>query len=146
MTDVEKAYIAGLFDGEGTVGYYFKTSLGYHRAQVAIYNYDPRVMVWLRKRLPFGSVVSSNQGKRKKHKGWAWSVNRRRRVESFLRLIRPYLVVKANQVDLLFSLWEAEQQIKQRTGRTVTSELLTLRSRAEADLKDSKTSAFVSLH
>mgnify|MGYP001608779721 CR=1 FL=1 len=144
LTETEKAYLAGLFDGEGTVGYYLKKAIGYHRAQIAIYNSDPRIMEWIRSRIPFGNIVTN---KISRHRGWAWMVTSNAQVTEFLVTIRPYLIIKANQVDLLLSLWDAEQKIRgSKKIVKLTSDHLALREMAARQLKLSKTAYFECIH
>ena len=142
LTETEKAYLAGIFDGEGSVGYYLKGKSGYHTAQVAIYNCDPRVMDWIRDKVKFGSI-STNQ-KTGKYIGWSWICNSNRQVTEFLTTIRPYLIVKSDQVDLLLSLRDAEQEI--RSEFRLSPEVLALRERTVEQLKLLKTAHFKSIH
>lgn len=139
MTQTEIAYIAGLFDGEGTIGYYFKTKLNGYLAQLAIYNTDPRVMVWLKKVVPFGGVFSNNNKPGRK-RGWQWMLSSRPQIEQFVRAIRPYLVIKADQVDLILALWEAEDKLKR--GQRISEEIKQLRREAEINLKMLKTAQY----
>lgn len=142
LTETEKAYLAGLFDGEGTVGYYFKTKLKYHLAQVAIYNSDPRIMVWIKARLPFGSIATN---KVTQYRGWSWVASGKNNLKEFLLAIRPYLIIKANQVDLLLSLWDAEQKIRS-PRRKLPQEVIDLRNSTVIEMKRLKTANFQSIH
>ena len=141
LTDTEAAYLAGVFDGEGTLGYYFKKSGKYHVASLAIYNTDPRVMAWIRTHVSVGGVYLN---KNNKHKGWQWQLNSKKQIIAFLNQIRPYLVIKAEQVDLLLSLWDAEQKIHR--GRRLSEEVLYLRQDTEMKLKQLKTAYLESIH
>lgn len=141
MTIAEIAYIAGLFDGEGTVGYYKKTGSGYHLAQAAIANNDPRVMRWLRERLPYGTITCGDAPT--SYKGWQWRIASKKQVKAFLSMIRPFLVIKADQVDLLFSLWDAEQ--KMRGNHKLSPEILSLRDDTVQELKRLKKANFTSI-
>lgn len=136
LSIAEAAYIAGLFDGEGTVGYYRKRSSGCHVATLAIYNCDVRVMDWLRLHVPFGGVYR-NKGV---VNGWQWQLNSKRQIQDFLIAIRPYMIIKADQVDLLQSLWAAEQKV--RTEHRLSNEVLALRMRVEFGLKSLKVASY----
>lgn len=138
LTETEKAYLAGIFDGEGTVGYYFKGRSQYHAASVAIYNSDPRIMMWIKDRIPFGAVVTNKVGK---HVAWAWMVTGKKPVYEFLTTIRPYLIIKADQADLLISLLDAEQGICGK-GKQLSEETLALRYATEEQLRHLKTAKF----
>ena len=143
ITETEKAYLAGLFDGEGTIGYYFKTALRYHLAQLAIYNCDPKVMTWLKNRVSIGKVYLS-KGKNANYKGWQWQLNSKSQIIEFLSNIRPYLIIKADQVDLLFSLWIAEQKI--RSKHKLSQDIIDLRNMTMRELKQLKTASYVATH
>ena len=144
LTELEKAYLAGLFGGEGSVGYYYKSATGYHAAQVQISNSSPEIIEWLRERIPFGSIAVTNN-KKCKYTNWSWICNSRLKVKEFLETIRPYLVFKSKQVDLLFSLWDAEQKIGCGAGVKLSEDTVKLRQYTEAQLKLLKTSSFESI-
>lgn len=144
LTETEKAYLAGLFDGEGSVGYYFKSKLGYHQATVQISNSSPEIITWLQSKIPFGSISVTNN-KKCRYTNWAWTCNSRRQAQEFLQTIRPYLVFKSKQVDLLFSLWNAEQKIGCRSGAKLSEATVQLRWDTEAQLKLLKTASFESV-
>lgn len=141
LTETEKAYLAGLFDGEGTIGYYCKLKVGYHTASLAIYNTDARVMTWIKERIDFGGIYLNKGGK---HKAWQWQLNSKAQIQEFLTAIRPYLVIKADQVDLLFSLWNAEE--KTRAGRKLSGEVLQMRADTELKLKSLKVAQLHGIH
>lgn len=141
LTELEKAYLAGLFDGEGSVGYYWKTAIGYHVAQAQISNSSPEIIDWLRVRIPFGSIAATNN-KKCRYNNWTWSCSSKTQLREFLEAIRPYLVFKAKQVDLLFSLWDAEQKIGCRSGVRLSDVTLTLRKVTEDQLKHLKVASY----
>lgn len=142
MTVAEIAYTAGLFDGEGTIGYYYKTSSGIHIPQLAIYNTDIRVMRWIKDKFGVGGIYLNKFGK---NQGWQWQLNSRAQINAFLRMIRPYLIIKADQVDLLFSLWDAERGIC-GSGKRLSKATLALRVETEAKLKQLKTANLKASH
>lgn len=140
LTETEKAYLAGLFDGEGSIGYYKKKTLGYHVSRVTIYNTDAKVMDWLAKKVNFGSVTANRNFE---HFVFAWIVSGNKHVVEFLTAIRPYLIIKAEQADLLLTSLSAEQE-KRGTRKRLTSEELETRDNLVEQLKNLKTSHFVS--
>lgn len=117
-------------------------SLVPHIAQLAIYNTSTEVMSWIKEKVRFGGVYLNQGGK---NKGWQWQLNSKSQIQEFLSMIRPYLVIKASQVDLLFSLWNAEQGIC-GSGKRLSKETLALRVETEAKLKELKTTGLVSVH
>ena len=109
LLDTEKAYIAGLFDGEGCVT--LTKSRNHHQPRILISNSDIRVIEWLQTKLPFGRYKAINSKNiRNSHTVWVWALGSKDNVKLFLILIRPYLIIKADQADLLLSLLDAEQE------------------------------------
>lgn len=144
LSETEKAYLAGLFDGEGTIGYYLKKKIGYHIVQVAIYNTDPRIMNWIKERIHFGSITTN---KRTKYIHWGWMISSKSQAVEFLGLIRSYLIIKADQVDLLLSFLNAEQKTRgSGNGKILSIDDITSRNKVENDLKLLKTANFESIH
>lgn len=136
LTDTDKAYLAGLFDGEGCVGYYPRHAKGvpYHSASLHLTSTDPRVISWLLGKVGCGKVSVKNPKDHRKT-SYNWQLSNKTDIAEVLGAIRPYLIIKADQVDLLFSLWKAEEPLHK--GR-VTPELITLRQKAVDDIKHLK--------
>lgn len=142
LTETEKSYLAGLFDGEGCIGYYFKSKIKCHVASLAIYNTNTKVMQWIKDKTGYGGIYLNKGGK---HCGWQWQLNSRSQIIEFLKVIRPYLIIKADQVDLLFSLWDAEQGIC-GSGKRLSQETFDRRNATELKLKNLKTADLISVH
>lgn len=106
-TETELAYAAGCVDGEGNIEIrmrYNKKGTRHHTCQVSISNTDLRMLLWLHAR--FDGVVSPQKRKphSEKHKPvhiWYLST---RSCGDFLAAIRPYLVIKGEQADLVLAL------------------------------------------
>lgn len=113
LTEPEKAYLAGVFDGEGTIGYYdFRQR---HEATVMITQADPRLMIWLLVKIGYGNVHTVKKAyARRKHVVHHWRISNKPRVTDFLEAIYPYLVVKKDQAELLLNLWAGEKPTKNR--------------------------------
>lgn len=113
LTETEKAYLAGLFDGEGCVGYYKRGShkgVPYHSASVHICMTDSRPVKWVMEKVGHGNIsFSIKSGNR--HNVYSWQLSHQSHVREFLLAIRPYLLLKADQVDLLFGLWTIEDEL-----------------------------------
>lgn len=136
LSDVECAYLAGLFDGEGTIGYYDYRNR--HESTVMITNTDPRVMNWLLEKIGYGTVSTiRNTYNRRKHVVHHWRISNKPRVTDFLEAIQPYLIIKKDQADLLLNLWRLESTGKNR----ITPVLKKRRDETMRQLKLLKTSA-----
>jgi hypothetical protein len=135
LSEPEKAYLAGIFDGEGTIGYYdFRNR---HESTVMITNADPRLMSWLLERIGYGNVHTVKKAyHRRKHIVHHWRISNRPRVYEFLEAIVPYLIVKKDQAELLLNLWKIENPGKNR----ITPAVKARRDATVEQLKALKTS------
>ncbi len=149
LTIADAAYIAGLFDGEGTVGYYnasqsSKNRPGYFHASINITNTDPRPLVWIAEVTGIGKVsllkMSDASGRRRP--AYQWQVGKRHEVIAFLVAVRPYLKIKHDQVDILLTHFELEATYTKKHG-SVTSEVVASRQKVADALKVLKRRAFL---
>jgi hypothetical protein len=124
-SDVNRAYVAGVFDGEGSIGFYAKATM------LSITNCDPALMTFLTGK--FGHLHHSGQSRAPtygNYRCYHWSINGHRRVQNFLRGILPYLIVKREQAELLLGPYpETAEQ----------------REQLIAKVRDAKTSALTRL-
>lgn len=107
MKETEKAYLAGLIDGEGTVSIVRLHSRGqgfeHYVASVEISNTDMRMIDWVAKRLG-GSIVANRRKVVAGHKVVYRIGLRNRLAEAVLREVMPFLVVKGRQAELVMEL------------------------------------------
>lgn len=100
--DLEAAYAAGLFDGEGHIGITVtKNGRGekYHRLQVNVTNTNITVIHWLFER--FGGCIHNpryftSENWREAHR---WTIADGK-ASSFLQTVLPYLIIKKSQAEL----------------------------------------------
>lgn len=106
LTEPQKAYIAGIIDGEGSIMGYkvsrkaaargFGWKLG---VSVGNTNYD--LIHWLRDTTGIGSWRESSEPKNPKHKRAAkWYVSSRKDIEQLLEAVLPYLLIKRRNAEL----------------------------------------------
>lgn len=136
LTEAEKGYLAGIFDGEGCVGYYTRFTKGvpYHSASLHICMTDKRPITWIMDKIGYGYVsFSEKSGKRKSV--YSWQLCNKPQIQEVLKAIRPYLTGKGDQVDLLFTLWSIEDTFP---TRTITPELILLRQNTADRIKSLK--------
>jgi hypothetical protein len=103
MVDTELAYAAGLFDGEGSISLVRQNNNRSHSPQVSVASNDCEVLVWFQKR--FGGSIVTKQPRKPTHSvSYDWRLTDRRAL-TFLRIIRPYLVIerKIRRIDLLLN-------------------------------------------
>lgn len=141
LKETEKAYLAGLFDGEGSVGYYNGC------VYITITNTDAAVFSWIRSITSIGIIKSrSRVGSLGKRPTWEWSVRNKQDGRVVLEAMRPFLIIKASQVDLLFSLWDAEEEAKCGRNRKVPAHVAAQRIATEQQLRQLKVAASPSVH
>ena len=117
LSETDKAYIAGVFDGEGTIGYYNYRNR--HESTCMVTNTDPRIMSWLMLKVGYGNVCSlKDNHHRRKHVVHHWRIGGRLRVYDFLSAIAPYLIIKKDQAQVLLDLWSTETRYNPRNEST----------------------------
>lgn len=113
ITKTELAYAAGFFDGEGSIGIAFtKNTNGkrYHRLMISIVQTDPRPLLWIKAR--FGGYMGTGKMHNLGRKlAYTWQSNSQV-AEDFLRTIRPYLIVKAEQADIALAFRETKRNTR----------------------------------
>jgi hypothetical protein len=77
---IEAAYIAGFFDGEG--------SIARRDGRISITQKDPAPLYWIQKKLGCGSVLKRSGD------SYRYGLSGKKRTYQFLMLILPYLIVK----------------------------------------------------
>ena len=135
LSETDKAYIAGLFDGEGSVGYYFRKRA--HSVVISLVNTNFQVLPWLLDRIPVGTLYTRKRGTWKE--SWEISIRKVADVVIFLSTIRPYLIIKADQVDLLLSHLSAEQEIYRANYRKLPDHIIARRFEIDQKLRELKT-------
>lgn len=126
-TDTELAYIAGVLDGEGYIGVYGEK---HHVLTVGVKMCDPEAI---------GAIVDAFGGTNSGYENqfayvFRWIVANRRAYD-FLKAIRPFLRVKAEQADWAIEYYETTFRGK---GTKLSQHDLAQRSEYAAILKDLK--------
>lgn len=138
LTAAQRAYLAGLFDGEGCVGYYKRKgnrNKYSYVSMVLITQSDFRLMLWLEAKIGFGTITTRAG---KKHFEYHWQTNKKSDVKEFLEAIEPYLLLKGQQVRVLLSHLTTEGTESFHKG-TVTPEILAEREKVYSELRRLKT-------
>jgi hypothetical protein len=146
VTEVDKAYLAGFFDGEGCVGYYdaaksYSHRPAYFHASVSVCNTDPRAILWIKKITGMGKskIIRFTDGKRRV--AYQWQIGKKADILLFLHTIRPYLRVKDTQVDVLLAHLATEDAYTKKHG-SVTPEIVESRQHVADQLKKMKRMVF----
>ena len=112
MEETDWAYLAGIVDGEGCID--FRVDKGGHTTpRLQVVTTDERLYVWLQKRL-HGSVSKRPKYNLKWKQSWVWTRTGRSACD-IVQTIRPYLVLKREQADVMAD-WMQRTNLKQNTG------------------------------
>lgn len=85
MTEPEIAWLAGLFEGEGTAGVYGSS------VQCIITSTDQDVIDHVQELFPANKIYYVKRRQPQHKEAWCWRIQDRPRVTRFLELILPYL-------------------------------------------------------
>lgn len=105
MDLAEKAYIAGIIDGEGTVTLVRKHCNNAHSPEITVANTDLRLLKWLQERL--GGMIKKKMKKLPYHsQAYTWVI-RDNRVIDLLNEIEDLLIVKREHSKLITKEYKA---------------------------------------
>jgi hypothetical protein len=120
------AYLAGIIDGEGTIGIYsssLKQPSPSYNLQVLVTNCDAALMMWLVDNI--GGTVNVRKGARPNHRSvFRWRVYNQEAL-ALVEAILPYLVIKRAQAELALRYRDA----KWRDRPTLKAEMHVLNRR-----------------
>ena len=122
MTSDELSYIAGFFDGEGSITIHEngkpspRGKVPNHTLQVSIGNTDPRVLGWIHRNFR-GSLIVRKTVKPNHRQVTQWTI-RAAAALPFLEAIKPFVRMKIEQVNLAIAF----QKTKYRHNTPVAHE------------------------
>ena len=102
LLETEKAYIAGLVDGEGSIGLFTCNTKGSstptYYLQISITNTNKEVLFWVASKIKYGKVGVKPRNNKKWKIAYNWRVNGV--AGKFLEVIYPYLKIKRLQAEI----------------------------------------------
>lgn len=123
LTEVEKAYLAGIIDGEGCIGIGRRrgaTKGGskplYITPTLQVKNTRKELLEWLVERYGGGIYESIDKRNDRRKPIWGWVVAGQRALRA-IKDARPYLLLKTEQADLLLALKRFSTTKRDRLGR-----------------------------
>ena len=121
LSDTEAAYAAGILDGEGSIQFSRNRKSRWPSPIVSIASTDRELLEWFRSRLG-GTIIQKRTYSPTHNVSFDWKLTDRKAL-AFLKIIRPFLVIrrKIDRCDLLLSEYMA---CTPRNGR-YTSEMAT---------------------
>lgn len=134
MDETDKAWMAGIFDGEGSVHigmgcwsgrihdrrrgkHYFQHNQRLAQLRVMVSNTDPRMVSHIHRLTGFGTLRESKRKEPHNRRQWRWEAATQQ-AAAFLALILPYLIVKREAATkaLEFAVFQAKQPHKTKRG------------------------------
>lgn len=112
------AYIAGFFDGEGTISIGKAGPPGSHRACVSVANNNKAVLEWVQKTIELGTL---REQKRKYGITYSLQFNKKEGLQ-FIALIFPYLRIKKPNAIIIFRYWEETKKWARDPERKINLE------------------------
>lgn len=108
VSDIDLAYAAGLFDGEGTFIITKGTCKGQSNRPRPFYFYpaacieirDELIVNWMKEK--FGGIIAKKSKRKENHSDtYIWRIRDYENLRLFINKIHPYLKIKSKQVDIL---------------------------------------------
>ncbi len=99
MVDREtRAYLAGLFDGEGCVHLVTRSNRrASSRVRLTLAQKDPTILYWIQATLGYGQVYTSSGCP-------IWVVQRKKEARRFIQLILPFARIKRGQLEMALQM------------------------------------------
>ena len=116
MTETEKAYIAGIIDGEGSIMLQRIHKNEFHSPCVSVASTSLELLNWLKKTIGKGMIISKKNYNPEVHKDCYSYVLRRNDAIKLIEEIYPYLVIdsKKKRAKLIIEKYKA---LTPRNGR-----------------------------
>jgi hypothetical protein len=105
MTETEAAWLAGFFDGEGSLNCYVRKDKGSEGWRLAIANTNIEALEKCQILTGAGKVRTKPRYKAHYKPQWDWYVYSQRDIADILRQLLPYLVVKKALANSFLEQW-----------------------------------------
>ncbi len=129
MKEAEKAYLAGIIDGEGTVTLARNRKNETPSPSVTVANNNLELLEWI-KGLVGGTIISKKKHKAHHSDSYAWAMRSDKAIQ-LLKDVRQYLIVKKPQADLIINKYKS---VTHRAGK-YTPEMLEKKTRLVAEIR-----------
>ena len=104
LSPTEAAWLAGMFDGEGTLTSYMAGRNKQYRSPViAIYNNHLPTIEACKALTGIGSIAVKHN---RTNPNFVWNVKSQRNIAAFLKQILPYSVTKKERIETFLSQWK----------------------------------------
>lgn len=106
MNSEEKAYIAGIIDGEGTVTLARRHRNKMPSPEVSIANNHLELLRWIKSKIGAGTIIKRTKQKSHHSDSYVLTLTDNKALE-VLKIIRHFLIVKKEHADLLLKRYKA---------------------------------------
>ena len=113
LTEAEKNYIAGLFDGEGTIVISLNKRDNRAAKMIKIGTTCKELVEWLHRKLGIGWTMNNRQKPGEKPV-YRFQITRFKEIETFLSWIKDSLIVKRKQAELMLEFCDLAKQRRVR--------------------------------
>lgn len=107
MLETEKAYIAGIIDGEGNINIskFLKSASGCinpsYESRLIITNTDLKLLTWMKEKIGCGKILIRKKIKEHHKQSFALAITGNM-CKNVLLAVYPYLLIKKDQADIIF--------------------------------------------
>jgi hypothetical protein len=121
LSECEKAYIAGIMDGEGSITFYrskaARTRGRYLTPFVRISTTDDLLVPWLFHKIGFGAKRYRANPNGPIHWKPVWHIQwSTSQAVELLKAIEPYLIIKRERAQLVIEIWELNRTARESGG------------------------------
>jgi len=111
LTNLEIGYIAGIIDGEGTIGLCYNKTEDIIDGHILVSNTSTELMNWLKTTLKIGRIrrKSGKKEKLRKKVCYLYYITRISEMEKLLELIKGFLIIKKEQAKLMLKFCEIKK-------------------------------------
>ncbi|WP_346889393.1 hypothetical protein [Clostridium sp. UBA1056] len=122
MTEIEKAYIAGIIDGEGSIMLQRFHTNQYPAPCVSIASTTIELLTWLKDTIGYGVIIKKKNYNPEKHKLSYSFVIKHNNAIKLLEDIYPYLIIesKRNRAEMIITQYKS---LTPRNGRYTEEQL-----------------------
>ena len=126
-------YLAGFFDGEGSIGLYWNKAQKIYVPIIQVSNTNKTIIKELQDK--FGGYVNSRQRKASYKLIWDWNIrDGKKRIPYFIETMTPYLRQKKEEAKTLMEFCNTLT----KGGKTITPKLQAYRKKLAEELKSLK--------
>jgi len=125
LTAAQKAYLAGFLDGDGSIYVRLKPNKTYRYG----YQVSPYIIFFQSKQNQkqfekMCSVLGLGYIRERKDGILEYTINRKKEIQKFLKIVKPYSILKSKQVVLMEKIMEKKEKIKNKNDFSVLMNLV----------------------